>query len=134
MRAETIAQLFRLPHAWLTRFERSKKPLCIRAHEAEACDALIYGSLARGLQKASLWPLECPADIHLSVEELTDVLKNIRIFFMPEPRGKDFNFGHSSCNMVNLRVGVTRVLENVGSPVLDCHIVHMKAHKGEEGK
>lgn len=134
IRAKTIAELIRLPQAWLTHFERSKNPLCVRAHEAEACDALIYGSLARGLQKANLWPLKNPNEIYLSVEELADVLRNIRIFFMPEPRGKDFNACHSSYNMVNLRVGVMRMLDNMECPVEECHWVHMRGQRGEEGK
>jgi hypothetical protein len=132
IRTKTIAELFRLPHSWLNCFERSTKTVRIGADETEACHALIYGSLARGLQKANLWPLKSSDDIYLSINKMAILLMSIRFFFMTEPRGKDFNASHSSFDTLSSRVGVARVLEDVGSPVMDCHIVHMKAQRGEE--
>lgn len=132
IRSKTIASLFQIPHTWLSSFESSTKSLCLRTHDTEACDALIYGSVARGLQRASLWPLTNSFDVKLSIEEFAKALNEITIFHMPELRGKNFSYSHVNCNSLNLKVGVKRILEGVGTPVLECHGVHMKAQRGEE--
>jgi hypothetical protein len=130
-RSKTIASLFQIPHTWLSNFESSTKSLCLRTHDTEACDALVYGSVARGLQRASLWPLTNSFDITLSIEEFAKVLSEITIFHMPEPRGKNFSYSHVNCNSLNLKVSVKRILEGVGNPVLECHWMHMRAQRGE---
>jgi hypothetical protein len=131
IRAKTIEQLFRIPHTWLTNFERSTKSFCIRAHDREACNAVIYGSVARGIQKASLWPLKTSTKIKLSIEEMANVQKAIKVHTLQEPRGKRVEWGHINCKTLNMHAGVAKILEGVGSPVLDSHHVHMIEQRSE---
>jgi len=131
IRAEVIEQLFQVPFTWLTNFERRTKPLCLRTHDKEACDAIMYGSVARGIQKASLWPLTTSDKIQISIEEMVTVLKCIKIHSLQGPRGESVEWSHINCKTLNMYFGVSKILEAVGNPVLDCHRLHMKQQRGE---
>ena len=131
VRADIIEKLFQIPFTWLKNFEQSATPLCLRAYDREACDAIMYGSVARAMQKASLWPLTTSDKIHLSIAQLVAVLTGIRIYALHEPRGKSMEWSHVNCKTFNMHFGVNSILQEGGNPVLDCHRLHMREQRGE---
>jgi hypothetical protein len=131
IRAETVEKLSRILFTWLKHFEQSTKPLGLRTHGREACDAVIYGSIARGIQKTSLWPLTTSDKFKLSIEGMVNMLKAIKIHCLQEPRGKSVEWSHINCKTLNMDLVVAEILEAVWNPVLDCHRLHMKEQRGE---
>ncbi|KAN0096814.1 hypothetical protein V8E51_015619 [Hyaloscypha variabilis] len=131
VRAETIDRLFFIPFTWLKNFEQSPTPLCSRTYDREACDAIMYGSVARAIQHASLWPLTTSDKIHLSIAEFVNVLRSVRVYPLHEPRGKSMEWSHVNCKTFNMHFGIATILREIGNPVMDCHRVHMKQQRGE---
>ena len=131
VRADVIERLFQIPFTWLRNFEQSTTPLCLRRYDRDACDAIMYGSVARAMQRASLWPLTTSDKVHFSIAQFVAMLKDIRVYPLQEPRGKSLEWCHVNCKTLNIHFGVNIVLQQVPNPVLECHRVHMREQRGE---
>jgi hypothetical protein len=85
------------------------------------CDAIIYGSLLRGLDLHDLYPEIKPEDVHLSVTSLAEIISKLEIFPYYSAKGGV----HDDCSMSDFSSGTASVLSNIGSPVLESHLRHM---------
>lgn len=94
--------------------------VCSQAFFRKECDAIVYGSLLRGLQELDLWPRK-PADtIKISVNELASQLQSLYNYVYPRS-------GHDSCNLAfRLRDQIASTLSSVPNPVLASHRRHMR--------
>jgi hypothetical protein len=63
-RLQKIAAMLAVLYNNIKKFEDSDKTICTQGHNQEACDAAVYGSLLRGLQKIGLWPRKSPEEIN----------------------------------------------------------------------
>lgn len=103
-----------LTEAWIVSASR---------HILAECDAMVYGTLLRGLQELDLWPRK-PADIiKISVHKLALQLQSLVIFVYP---ANDFS-DHFSCNFVNsFKDRIALKLRSIHNAVLASHRRHMR--------
>lgn len=80
VREETIKNLLEVPYRRLDQYESTIAGICCQPGNREGCDAAIYGSIARGVQKAGLWPRKRAGDVHISAKELAAKVEGIRIY------------------------------------------------------
>ncbi|KAF8855126.1 hypothetical protein BDZ45DRAFT_805227 [Acephala macrosclerotiorum] len=115
LREELIRNLLEVPYSRLDKYESTIASICCQpGNNKEGCDAAIYGSIARGVQKAGLWPRKRAGDIHMSANELATKVKDIRIY------SASYGYeGHHSCGSPTFRAQVTNILSAVPSQVLD---------------
>jgi len=98
--------------------------------QSSDCNAIVYGSLLRGLHSIDLWPRKRPEDIHISIQELRQKLEALRISTLLGHRdGFGVYTNHSRCSIPNYREEICEVLLSIADPVLDSHRQHMKAPK-----
>ena len=124
VREETIKNLLKVPYSRLDQYESTISGICCQPGNREGCDAAIYGSIARGVQKAGLWPRKRAGDIHISPKELAAKVGDIRLYY-----AKYSYENHSNCGASNLAGQVTNILSAVPSPVLELHRQHMEGQK-----
>ncbi|OJD32813.1 nuclear pore protein [Diplodia corticola] len=107
--------------------------LCKMAHtlprqEAEACDALCYGSLVYALYTLGLSPgFERPQDTKFSAQHLKDIMSTWiapALGYTPGPGGM-LALHHSSCSVKTLFDEVTEYVSGIASPGLKAHYDHM---------
>jgi hypothetical protein len=82
IRLEVIEKLFDLPYSQVTRFENNSNVLCQQGSNP-ACDAIIYGSLLRSLQRVDLWPRKDPKVLRTSVNDLAIVIRALKVHILP---------------------------------------------------
>jgi len=91
------------------------------------CDAIVHGSLIRGLQSCNLWP-ESSIATGLNAQTLAHLLQFLKIFplerrpFMPDA-------DHTPCSELGLNVKVDSIISRMSDPVQDYHRVHMTAQR-----
>jgi hypothetical protein len=128
-----MKRLLDIPYSQIQVYEQVGKPnypstgistVCHRANNP-ACDALIYGSLTLSLAKEGIWPRKSAEDIHCSVETLAAIISKVKIFSLPG------HTAHMDCGKRNYAEDVATILATIPNPILDSHIVHMKAQRGE---
>lgn len=123
IRHDTIDELLKLPYEYIDLFDRSMDSVCVQVYFSRECDAMVYGSLLRGLQEFDLWPRKSADTIKISVDALALQLQSLGIFVYP---ADDFS-DHFSCNLVNsLRDRVASTLSSIPNPVLTSHRRHMQ--------
>jgi hypothetical protein len=121
VREETISNLLELPYGRLDQYETTITSICRQPGSREGCDAAIYGSIARGLQKAGLWPRKRTGEIHMSAKELAAKIGNIQIYCA------SYSYeNHYSCGLPISEL-VTKTLSAILSLVLEPHRRHMEA-------
>jgi hypothetical protein len=89
------------------------------------CDALVHGSLIRGLQRQNLIS-ESSITITGSVNNLSVALQSIKIFRWESSRSGSH---HSDCSELGLDIKVDSIISNISNPVHDSHRAHMAAQK-----
>ncbi|KAL2070199.1 hypothetical protein VTL71DRAFT_13225 [Oculimacula yallundae] len=102
-----------------------------------SCDALVYGSLLMGLKKIGLLPIMEAFLTDVSLTELLRLLNTITFHPYPMTRtgtnrytgggGYVFHDAHPQCATPKFLADVAKLLDNIGSPVLECHTRHMDA-------
>jgi hypothetical protein len=125
VREETIKNLLDLPYGILDQYESTIAGICCQRAGREGCDAAVYGSIARGLQKAGLWPRKRAKDIHMSAKELAAKVGDIQIYYYANSHYEN----HYGCGAPNFRQQITNILSAVPSPALELHRQHMEAQK-----
>lgn len=121
VREEAIKNLLEVPYGRLDQYESTTAGICYQPENREACDAAIYGSIARGLQKADLWPRKQARDVHISVEQLAAKVKNIPFHYI------NYNYeNHYNCGGPNFKGQVASILSAIPSLVLTLHSRHME--------
>lgn len=129
VRQATIDKLLDIPYAHVESYESSNDVVCQRRSEQKVCDALVYGSLIRGLQIAGLWPRKKPEEIHVSINQLASTLESLEIFDLSDVGSYYANTNHISCSIRNFQGQVRTDLLGIPCPVLDSHYRHMDAQK-----
>ena len=134
VRQATIDKLLDIPYAHVDRYENANDIICRRKSRQKDCDALVYGSLIRGLQIAGLWPRKKPEEIHISIDQLASTLDSLEIFVLPDIDSgyrHDYrtNHNHASCSVHNFKQQVHTALSGIPYPVLDSHYRHMEAQR-----
>ncbi|CZR66909.1 uncharacterized protein PAC_16810 [Phialocephala subalpina] len=119
VRKELIKNLLEVPYSRLDRYESTVASICSRPGNREGCDAAIYGSIARGVQKAGLWPRKQAEDIHMSAKELATRVKDIRIYAPYD------SYSNQYCGGPGFWDQIPNILSAVPSPVLDLPRRHM---------
>lgn len=134
LRLAAIERLLKLPYDVLDRYEAEPFRGChVPASIAvkENCDALTYGSITLGLQRAGLWPRVQAEDVGLSVESLAYRIKEIKILRAPtamvNPPG--ILCGHDNCCVRDFKEQVRGIMAGIMSPVLESHRRHMTTQK-----
>jgi hypothetical protein len=127
-RLKVVQNLINIPYKLVDKFESTRSTLCRQNSYKVECDAMIYGSLVRGLQVALLWPRKKPQDITRSVRELVSDLRLISIF--KYPLGEHDHNGHltephENCAVANFNEEIQSVLKSIPSPVSESHRTHM---------
>ena len=93
------------------------------ADERLCCDALVLGSIMKGLYRLKIWPHQAtPADIRMSVAAFAIKLQEIRCLNYPMSMGR-----HNRC-MFQPRLSETirTILDALPSAMLVSHQEHMK--------
>ena len=132
MRNETIDKLLSIPYSKIEKYDASIDTLCStspnNSKESLACDAIIYGSYTRGLQKIGLWPRKNIEDIHISIQELASMLSRIEIYQYAEYNSYGYDYGNKhTCSPGDIKKEVSSQLKNIADPVLESHRRHMAA-------
>ena len=122
VREEIIKKLLDLPYGILDQYESTIAGICCEGREG--CDAAVYGSIARGLQKAGIWPRKRAKDIHMSAKELGAKVGDIRIYYANFSREN-----HHRCGAPDINEQVTNILSAVPSSAFELHRRHMEAQK-----
>jgi len=86
---------------------------------AMECDAITYGSLLLGLQRANLWPQKKPEDVQDSVKNLKQKILVLQTLFWTK-RGE-----HEACGIRGFKARLVTELSDI-NPTLDYHRRHME--------
>ncbi|KAL7269957.1 hypothetical protein RUND412_007345 [Rhizina undulata] len=132
VRLATIDKLLDIPYVRIDRYENTKNTICQQRYNQKACDALVYGSLIRGLQIAGFWPRKKPEETHVSIDQLASTLDGLEIFVMPRIHQYDYyevGSEHNSCSVHNFKQQVSGALSDIQYPVVGLHYRHMEAQK-----
>ena len=125
VREETTKNLLGLPYRILDQYESTIASIYYQRAGREGCDNAVYGSIARGLQKAGLWPRKRAKDIRISTKELAAKVGDIQIYYYANSHYKN----HYGCGAPNFSKQITNILSAVPSPALELHRQHMEAQK-----
>jgi hypothetical protein len=90
---------------------------------------LFYGSLTLSLSDNDLWPRKEPKDIHYSASQLGVIIREIQNKILSYHSMGNGNY-HTKCGRLDCSF-IDFIFAHLGSPVLDSHIVHMKAQREE---
>ncbi|MCJ1368297.1 hypothetical protein MMC16_007439 [Acarospora aff. strigata] len=124
IRQATVKALLNVLYDYVDRFESNKETIC--RENSKECDALVYGSLLRGLQEADLWPRKSSKTVHISVQELASKLNSLNIFIYPQDRRRHSSSSHYNCNWAERKDLVANTLSSIPDPVLESHSRHMQ--------
>ncbi|KAE9371891.1 hypothetical protein N431DRAFT_377959 [Stipitochalara longipes BDJ] len=132
VRNETIGKLLSIPYSKIEKYDASIDTLCSASpddpKESSACDAIIYGSYTRGLQKIGLWPRKNIEDIHISIQELASMLSSIEIYQYAVHNSYGYGYEDKhTCSPGDIKKEVSSQLKNIADPVLESHRRHMAA-------
>ncbi|KAL2070182.1 hypothetical protein VTL71DRAFT_13208 [Oculimacula yallundae] len=119
IRNDTVKALLATPYQMVSKYEKTNDNICQLGDvdgEDNACDGASWGSLTRGMQLASLWPIKPADEVYMSIEEVADAIESIHIYHF---------VAHHHCGPTNFHAEVTRVLGRIENPVLDIHRRHM---------
>ena len=119
VREEAVQKLLDLPYSALRKLQGGRR---VCEHRNEDCDALLYGSLIRELEKFRLYPQKSAKDIQISVDALSKQIASILLSELP-------NTGHGHhtlCGTRFFRDAVNKVVTGVSCPVLDTHHDHLE--------
>lgn len=103
----------------VAKYEKTNDNICQLGDisgEDNACDAISWGSITRGMQLAGLWPIKPAEQVYLSVDEVASAIESIHIYHFHT---------HLECGKPNFQEDVARVLRRIESPVMDSHRRHM---------
>ncbi|CZR54653.1 uncharacterized protein PAC_04537 [Phialocephala subalpina] len=121
LRLAALEKLLDIVYRRVRGFADNKEIHCPREgvdKNRKACDAIIYGSLIRGLELVDLQSTRDLQDIKFSINQVSSKIKNLEIHSL--------NPFHESCFERDFEVQVDSVLSNLGNPVLDSHRRHME--------
>ena len=95
------------------------------------CDAMVLGSLIKGLYKIGIWAgSRTDITIYSSVEDFSEQLKDIVCYNLPDSDNSYDRISHSGYKFQPAIGGdISRLVENRGSGVLDSHIEHLKGQQ-----
>jgi hypothetical protein len=120
LRQTAIESLLEIPRRRIKIFTEYKITMC--RYSRPGCDAIIYGSILRGLDLYNLHPEMKPGDVHLTVTALADIISNIEIFPYYSAKGGV----HDDCSESDFASATSSILSNIGNPVLESHLRHME--------
>ena len=105
-----------------------KIPICTQSSYKEECDTIVYGSLAKGLQRLKIWPgdprVGASSMTTKTVRELYRDLKEIRNYVWPG-NGYSSDY-HSGCGFTNrLHEAVDRVHQDMSKQILESTRKHL---------
>ncbi|KAH9209119.1 hypothetical protein DL95DRAFT_414153 [Leptodontidium sp. 2 PMI_412] len=127
IRKETIESLLAIPHAMVSKYEKTNDNLCQLGDvtgEDNACDGTSWGSLTRGMQIAGLWPIKPVDEVYLSIDEIASAIESIHIYYLHT---------HHGCGKSNFHQEVGRALRRIENPVMDSHKIHMARQRALMG-
>ena len=126
IRKETVEKFLAIPSAMVAKYERTNDNLCQLGDvsgEDNACDAISWGSLTRGMQLAGLWPIKPAEEVYLSVDEVASAIESIHIYYFHT---------HLTCGKINFHEDVARVMRRIENPVMEAQKIHMARQRGLE--
>lgn len=100
------------------------------AFEAEECDAVVYGSLVRGLQRLDLWPMKDPYDIPYNVNTLTNKMRDLHLIKPNSSPNSDAI--HGLCGFAGpILHYIYAIMRANQSPVVESDLRHMERQRRE---
>jgi len=119
-RRTAVENLLEIPRRRYKTYKSNKSIMC--RYSRPGCDAIIYGSLLRGLDIHDLYPEMQPEDVRLSVTTLSEIVSKLKLYPYYSANGGV----HDDCSLSDFASEAASILSNIGSPVLESHIRHMK--------
>ncbi|KAH8749071.1 hypothetical protein F5882DRAFT_470734 [Hyaloscypha sp. PMI_1271] len=129
-RRVTIAKLLAITAKCASPFTNDPNALHC-PYRNRACDAIMYGSLLRGLEIAKVTPMMNAEEYHNSVETLSQGLSNLVIHVHPPYYGAYVAQDHSNCFTTDIKKEVEAVMAGIGDPILKHHIRHVEAQRSK---
>jgi len=120
LRQTAIENLLDIPRRRIKTYMDNKTTMC--RYSRPGCDAIIYGSLLRGLDLHDLHPDMKPEEVRLSIVALAEIIGKLEIYPYYSAKGGV----HDDCSISDFASATGSILSNVGNPVLESHIRHMK--------
>jgi hypothetical protein len=120
LRLAAIENLLEIPKRRIKIYTENKTTMC--RYQRPGCDAIIYGSLLRGLDIHGLHPDMKAEDVHQSITTLAEIISKLEIYPYYSAKGGI----HDDCSLSDFPSATASVLSNVGNPVMESHIRHMK--------
>jgi hypothetical protein len=120
LRRTAIENMLDIPRRRIETYTDNKATMC--RYGRPGCDAIIYGSLLRGLDIHGLHPDMKPEDVHLSVTALGEIISKLEIYPYYSAKGGV----HDDCSLSDFASATASVISNIGSPVLESHVRHME--------
>ncbi|KAH7411479.1 hypothetical protein BKA64DRAFT_639116 [Cadophora sp. MPI-SDFR-AT-0126] len=98
---------------------------------SKSCDVIVYGSILIGLQQIGLWPPIAASEMGHSINDITRMIRELKIQPRPQTKGKNGSLHlHFDCSIFPLCRPMDKVLWEMPTPGLDCHIIHMENRRG----
>ncbi|KAE9364482.1 hypothetical protein N431DRAFT_447657 [Stipitochalara longipes BDJ] len=119
-RRTAIENLLEIPRRRIKTYKDNKTTIC--RYNRPGCDAIIYGSLLRGLDIHDLHPDMKPEDVRLSITALAEIMSKLKMYPYYSANGGV----HDDCSLSEFASATASILSNIGSPVLESHVRHMK--------
>lgn len=119
LRRTAIENLLDIPKRRIKAYTGNKTTMC--RYSRPGCDAIIYGSILRGLDLHDLHPFMMPEQVGLSITALAEVISKLEIYPYYSAKGGV----HDDCSLSDFASATASVLSNIGSPVLESHLRHM---------
>jgi hypothetical protein len=115
-----MENLLDIPKRRIKTYTDNKATLC--RYSRPGCDAIIFGSLLRGLGNYDLHPDMKSEDVHFSIIDVAEIITNLEIHPYYSAKGGI----HDDCSSSDFASAAASVLSNIGSPVLESHLRHMR--------
>ena len=119
-RRKAIENLLEIPRRRYKTYKSNKTTMC--RYSRPGCDAIIYGSILRGLDIHDLHPEMKPEDVLLSITALVEIVSKLKLYPYYSANGGV----HDDCSLSDFASDAASILSNIGSPVLESHVRHMK--------
>lgn len=124
VRDHTIQALLDLPYSFVDIFVTAtakNTTICDDRDEKSQCDALTYGSLLLRLQSLQLWPRKSSTDINISINNLVEKLKAVKVISFPSRS----RYGHGRCGLGDYWESISSVTTSIPGPKLSSYPRHM---------
>ena len=121
----------------MTYIDNFSKLVCRNARNRSECDAIVLGSMVRGLRAHfALMGPPPPSYMKWSVNRLKEFLSSIKVITYPRSFNENGAVAeaHNSCNLGNdLRQELLKIMGDIPSPLQENHVEHMKRQREKCG-